>query len=197
LLSLLADVSPAQGLGYGLAAEGALGLLFGVPSAGIVLGGVLAGALATRIGPAATLVLGTVLGTLGTTGLFLAASTLPLAVACSFLLSLTAGTLLPTGFTMAATLTRPERQGVVSSLVMVMVAIGSVVLNFVGGAVLTANQVVVDGSTVPSAAGVFGYLGIGTGAFVLAGVTAVALVCLRRRAAAPPHAEIDRAAAPR
>ena len=45
LFSLLSDVSADQGLGYGLAGKGALGLLFGIPAIGIVLGGVLAGAL--------------------------------------------------------------------------------------------------------------------------------------------------------
>ncbi|NKE58371.1 MFS transporter, partial [Lentzea sp. PSKA42] len=50
LFSLLADVSADEGLGYGLAAEGALGMLYGIPAIGIVLGGTLAGALAPRIG---------------------------------------------------------------------------------------------------------------------------------------------------
>lgn len=47
LFGLLSDVSADQGLGYGLAGKGALGLLFGLPTIGIVLGGVLAGALVT------------------------------------------------------------------------------------------------------------------------------------------------------
>ncbi|WP_330276070.1 MFS transporter [Lentzea sp. NBC_00516] len=181
LFSLLADVSPDQGLGYGLAAEGALGLLYGVPAIGIVLGGTLAGALATRVGPAVTLMGGVALGLVATLGLFAGVSTLALAVVCSFMLSLTAGTLVTSGFNMAAVLAPPHRQGVVSSLVMVMIAIGSVVLNFAGAAVLKSTSVRVDGSTENSAAGVFGYIGLGTGAFVAAGVLALLLVRTVRR----------------
>lgn len=181
LFSLLADVSPDQGLGYGLAAEGALGLLYGVPAIGIVLGGTLAGALATRVGPAVTLMGGVALGLVATLGLFAGVSTLALAVVCSFMLSLTAGTLVTSGFNMAAVLAPAHRQGVVSSLVMVMIAIGSVVLNFAGAAVLKSTSVQVDGSTENSAAGVFGYIGLGTGAFVAAGVLALLLVRTVRR----------------
>jgi MFS family permease len=183
LFSLLADVSAGDGLGYGLAAEGALGMLYGIPAIGIVLGGTLAGALATRIGPAATLTAGVALGLTGTLGLFAAASTLPLAVVCSFLLSLTAGSLVTSGFNMASTLAPAEGQGVVSSMVMVMIAIGSVILNFVGAAVLKATRVDVRGTPENSATGVFSYIGIGTGAFVAAGVLAVLLVRTQRRAA--------------
>jgi MFS family permease len=186
LFSLLADVSPDQQLGYGLAAEGALGLLYGIPAIGIVLGGTLAGALATRIGPAATLAAGVGLGFVGTVGLFAGASTLPLAVVCSFLLSLTAGSLVTSGFNMASLLAPPERQGLVSSLVMVMIAIGSVILNFVGAAVLKSTQVDVGGQPVNSATGVFTYVGIGAGAFVAAGVLAVLLVRTQRSARATP-----------
>jgi MFS family permease len=104
---------------------GAIGFLLGLPALGIVLGGTLAGALATRIGPAATLAIGVALGTVGTVGLFAAASTLPAAVLCSFLLSLAAGTLVTSGFNMAAVLAPAERQAAVSSQVMVMIAIGN------------------------------------------------------------------------
>jgi MFS family permease len=186
LFSLLADVSPDQQLGYGLAAEGALGMLYGIPAIGIVLGGTLAGALATRIGPAAALAAGVTLGLVGTVGLFVGASTLPLAVVCSFLLSLTAGSLVTSGFNMASILAPAERQGVVSSLVMVMIAIGSVILNFVGAAVLKSTQVDLGGSPVNSATGVFSYVGIGAGAFVAAGVLAVLLVRTQRRARLTP-----------
>jgi MFS family permease len=176
LFSLLADVSPDQQLGYGLAAEGARGMLYGIPAIGIVLGGVLAGSLATRVGPAATLAAGVALGTLGTVGLFFSVSTLPLAVVCSFLLSLTAGALVASGFNMAAVLAPPGRRAGMSSLVMVMIAIGSVILNFVGGAVLQSTQIIADGAAVNSATGVLTYIAIGAGAFVVAGVLAVLLV---------------------
>ncbi|MEU4805140.1 hypothetical protein [Actinosynnema sp. NPDC023587] len=125
---------------------------------------------------------GVVFGLARTLGLFAAVSTLPLAVVCSFLLSLTAGALVTSGFNMASTLAPAERQGVVSSLVMVMIAIGSVILNFVGAAVLRSTRVDVGGASENSATGVFGYIGIGTGAFVAAGVLAVLLVRTQRRA---------------
>ena len=180
LFSLLTEVSPDQGLGYGLAGGAAIGLLLGLPSIGIVLGGTLAGALATRIGPAATLAAGVALGTAGTVGLFAAAATLPAAAVCSFLLSLTAGALVTSGFNMASILAPPERQATVSSQVMVMIALGSVVLNFVGAAVLKSTRVTVDGATANSATGVFSYIGIGTAAFLVAGVLAVSLVRTQR-----------------
>jgi MFS family permease len=182
LFSLLAEVAPEAGLGYGLAGESALGLLLGLPALGIVLGGVLAGAIATRIGPAAMLGIGVLLGITATVLLFFAVGSLPFAVVCSFLLSLTAGTLVTSGFNMAAVLSTPQRRAVVSSLVMVMVAIGSVLLNFVGGAVLQGNQVDVGGESFSSAQGVATYISIGIGAFVLAGLVAAALVRQQRRA---------------
>jgi MFS family permease len=182
LLSLIAKVPSDLGLGYGLAAPGVLGLLFGLPSIGIVAGGTLAGWLATRIGPAATLAAGVALGTVGSTGMFVGAGNLVVAVCCSFLLSLTAGTLVTSGFNMAGFLAPAERQGVVSSLVMVMTAIGSVVLNFVGAAVLKSTNVVVDGARENSLRGVHSYIGMAIGAFVLAAVVAVVLVRTQRSA---------------
>jgi MFS family permease len=181
LLSLIAKVPADLGLGYGLETPGALVLLFGLPSIGIVAGGTLAGVLGTRIGPAATLAAGTVLGILGTTGMFIGAGNLAVAVCCSFLLSLTAGTLVTSGFNMAGLLAPAQRQGIVSGLVMIMVAIGSVVLNFVGAAVLRSTTVVVDGATENSAAGVHTYITVATGAIVAAGVVAVILVRQQHR----------------
>ncbi|MTD53260.1 MFS transporter [Amycolatopsis sp. RM579] len=196
LFSLLSDVSPELGLGYGLAgASGAaIGLLLGLPSVGIVLGGTLSGAISTRIGPAPALAAGVALGTLATLGLFIAADTLPLAVLCSIMLSITAGTLVTSGFNMAGILAPPERQGTVSSQVMVMVAIGSVFMNFIGAAVLKGNQVTVDGKSMNSATGVFTYIGIGLVAFVIAGVLAVLLVRTQRRTSPIPAAPESAAA---
>ncbi|MFD8157435.1 MFS transporter [Streptomyces malaysiensis] len=182
LFGHIAKVSPDEHLGYGVAAPGALGLLYGVPAIGIVLGGTLAGALGTRVGPAATLAGGVAIGTVGTVGMFFGDSVLPLAVVCSFLLSLTAGTLVTSGFNMAGTLASPERQGVVSSMVMVMVAIGAVILKFVGSAVLQSTNTVVDGETVNSASGVHRYITMATSAFMVAAVVAVILLRTRRRA---------------
>jgi hypothetical protein len=182
LFSLLSDVSPDQGLGYGLAGAGgaAIGLLLGLPSIGIVLGGTLSGAISTRIGPAPVLAAGVALGTVATLGLFAGVDSLPIAVVCSFMLSLTAGTLVTSGFNMAGILAPPERQATVSSQVMVMVALGSVFLNFVGAAVLKSNQVTVNGASLNSATGVFTYVGIGLTAFVIAGALAVLLVRTQR-----------------
>ncbi|GAA3368169.1 MFS transporter [Streptomyces antimycoticus] len=176
LFGVIAKVSPDQQLGYGVAAPGALAMLYGIPAIGIVLGGTLAGALGTRLGPAATLAGGIALGTVGTVGMFFGDSLLPLAVVCSFLLSLTAGTLVTSGFNMAATLAPPERQGVVSSMVMVMVAAGAVILKFVGSAVLQSTNTVVDGKTLNSAVGVQGYIAMATTAFLAAAVVAVVLL---------------------
>ena len=192
LFGLIAKVSPDQGLGYGIAAPGALGLLYGLPAIGIVLGGTLAGVLGTRVGPAAALAGGVALGTVGTVGMFFGDSHLLVAVVCSFLLSLTAGTLVTSGFNMAGTLAPSERQGVVSSLVMVMIATGAVVLKFVGSSVLKSTHAVVDGETVNSAAGVHGYIAMATGAFVAAAVVAVVLLRTHRRTGQLPPDTVSR-----
>ncbi|MFI5957554.1 MFS transporter [Cryptosporangium sp. NPDC051539] len=177
LFSLLIEVSPDDGLGYGIAAPAALGLLFGIPSIGIVLGGILAGAFATRIGPAWTLAAGVVTGVAATLIMLVAgAANLPLAVVSSFMLSLTAGSLLTSGFNLASILAPPERQGTVSSMVMVMVAIGSVTMNFIGSAILGANRITVDGETVNSSFGVHAYIAVAGAVFVLATVPTVFLV---------------------
>jgi MFS family permease len=190
LMGLIADVSPGQGLGYGIAGTAAKGLLFGIPAIGIVAGGTAAGHLATRVGPAPTLLGGLALGSVATIGMFVGAAHLPVAVCCSFLLSLTAGTLVTSGFNMATALAPPERQGVVSSMVMVMVAIGATFLNFIGAAVLKSTSVVDGGKTVDSALGVYSYIAIAAGAFVVAAVPAVRLVLRLRvvRAGRPPAA---------
>jgi MFS family permease len=189
LFSLLSEVPPDLGFGYGLAGDAALGLLLGLPAIGIVLGGILAGVIATKIGPPATLAIGVLLGTTATVLLYFAVSSLPFAVVCSFLLSLTAGTLVTSGFNMAAVLASPERQATVPSLVMVVIAIGSVMLNFIGGAVLQANQVEVGGESMSSGQGVATYISIGIVAFVLSGLAAIFLIRQQRaaRGSAPPQ----------
>ncbi len=171
LFSLLIDVSPDEGLGYGIAGPAALGLMFGIPSIGIMLGGILAGAIATRVGPAWPLAAGLTLGTIASVAMFtVGAANLPIAVICSFMLSLTAGSLVTSGFNLASILAPPERQGTVSSMVMVMVAIGSVTMSFVGSAILGATDVVVAGETVNSSLGVHSYIAVAGCAFVLAAV---------------------------
>ncbi|MFG1924658.1 MFS transporter [Cryptosporangium sp. NPDC048952] len=177
LFSLLIEVSPDDGLGYGIAAPAALGLLFGIPSIGIMLGGVLAGAFATRMGPARTLAAGVVTGAAATLIMFVVgAQDLPFAVVSSFMLSLTAGTLLTSGFNLASILAPPERQGTVSSMVMVMVAIGSVTMNFIGSAILGANRITIDGETVNSSTGVHTYIAIAGAVFLVATIPTAFLV---------------------
>ncbi|ROO58727.1 MFS transporter [Micromonospora sp. Llam0] len=177
LFSLLIEVSPDEGLGYGISAPAALGLMFGIPSIGIMLGGILAGSIATRVGPAWTLAAGVVTGTAATVIMFLAgAASLPIAVVCSFMLSLTAGSLVTSGFNLGSILAPPQRQGTVSSMVMVMVAVGAVTMNFIGSAILGATRIVVDGESVNSSLGVHTYIAVAAGAFVLAGIPTVFLV---------------------
>jgi MFS family permease len=177
LFSLLIEVSPGEGLGYGIAGPAALGLMFGVPSIGIMLGGILSGAVATRVGPARTLAAGVLIGAAATVIMFLiGAASLPLAVVSSFMLSLTAGSLVTSGFNLASILAPRERQGTVSSMVMVMVAIGSVTMNFIGSAILGATQTVHDGESVNSSFGVHSYIAVAGAAFVLAGIPTVFLV---------------------
>lgn len=185
LIGIIQDVSSDQGLGYGIAGQGSVGLLFAAPSLGIMIGGPLAGAVATRFGPASTLAAGTMIGTVGTIGMFLGVSQLYVALVFAFMLGLTAGALVTSGFNMAGTLVPAERQGSVTSLVMVMIAIGSVIMNFVGAAVLQSTEVVVDGSTENSGTGVFGYITVGLGAFLAAVALSVILVRMRRGADVP------------
>jgi MFS family permease len=177
LIPFIADVSAGQQLGYGLADQGSsVALLLALPAIGVTLGGPLSGLLAARIGPAATLAGAVLLGLVGILGMFLGVSHLAPALASAFLLGLTVGALGTTGFNMAGSLAPADRQGVVSSLVMVVIAIGSVVLNFVGAAVLASTAVVVDGDTVNTAAGVFGCIAIAAVAFAAAAVLAIQLV---------------------
>ena len=94
----------------------------------------------------------------------------------SFLLSLTAGALLTSGFNLASILAPPQRQGTVSSMVMVMVAIGSVTMNFVGSAVLGSTRVLHEGESVNSSLGVHSYIAGAGAVFVLAAIPTVLLV---------------------
>ncbi|MEU7468435.1 MFS transporter [Streptomyces sp. NPDC044984] len=192
LIPLIGDVSADQHLGYGLADQGSVALLLAAPGLGVTLGGPAAGWLAARIGPASTLAGAIMLGTVVTLGMFLGVSRLPAALCCGFLLGVTVGALGTSGFNMAGSLASPERQGIVSSLVMVMVSIGSVVLDFVGAAVLESTAVVVDGETVNSATGVFSYVALASGAFAIAAVLVVLLVRSTRRGRGAPSPGLAR-----
>ncbi len=180
LLSLIAQVSSDQGLGYGLDAQGSLALLFGLPAIGIMAGGLLSGWLAARTDPALALAAGVLVGTVGALGMFLGASSFPVAVFFALFLNLSMGSLLASGFNMAAALTAPHRQGVTASMVSVTSAIGSVGVSFAGAAVLSGTRVEVDGTTVNSATGVYSYIATSAGLFVIAAVLAFLLLAQRR-----------------
>jgi MFS family permease len=175
LIPLIGDVSTGLHLGYGLADQGSVALLLALPGIGVTLGGPLSGLLATRIGPAATLAGAVLVGLVGVLGMFPGASLLPAALGSAFLLGLTVGALGTSGFTMAGSLASPERQSVVAGLVMVVISIGSVVLNFAGAAVLTSTTTALGGETVNTAAGVFSCLAIAATAFAIAAVAAIGL----------------------
>ncbi|GAA0923508.1 MFS transporter [Streptomyces thermoalcalitolerans] len=191
LFGLLVDVDPDDGLGYGIAGPGALGLMFGIPSVGIMLGGVLAGWIGTRVGPAWPLAAGITLGATASLVMFTAGTdTLPVAVVCSFMFSLTAGSLVTSGFNLASVLAPPERQGTVSSMVMVMVAIGSVTMSFIGSAVLGAHEIVFEGEKVSSSAGIHAYIAVAGCVFVLAAVPTFFLVRTMRGRVVPDVSEV-------
>ncbi|WP_217197516.1 MFS transporter [Streptomyces buecherae] len=192
LVPLISDVSAEQDLGYGLAGQGTVALLLSAPGLGVTLGGPVAGWLTARVGPARTLAGSVALGTVATIGMFLGVSHLSAALCFTFLLGVTVGGLGTSGFTMAGSLAPAERQGIVSSLVMVMVSVGSVVLNFVGAAVLTSTAVDVDGESVNSATGVLSYLAIACGAFASAAVLVFLLVRATRPGSPPPSPDRNR-----
>ncbi|MGP4013020.1 MFS transporter [Streptomyces sp. 4N124] len=158
-----------------------MGLLFALPSIGIMAGGTLAGWLVSRVGPASTLAGGVVIGMLATFGMYLSISHFPAAVVFAGLLGFTAGAIVTSAFNMATSTAPPASQGVVTGLVQVMPAIGSVLMNMVGAAVLTSTTVVVDGAEENSAAGVHGYIALAAGSFVVATVVAIVLARRQRR----------------
>ncbi|TDP38133.1 MFS transporter [Nocardia ignorata] len=194
LIPLISDVSADQNLGYGLGGRGSVALLLAAPAVGVMLGGPVAGWSGTRIGPARTLAGAVMLGTVATIGMFLGASQLVAALCFAFLLGVTVAALGASGFNTAGDLASAQRQGVVSSLVMVMVSTGAVVFNFVGAAVLASTTVVADGETVNSATGVFGYIAIATTAFAIAAVVVVLLVRTTRPQRRMPASELERQA---
>ncbi|MGH8965841.1 MAG: MFS transporter, partial [Actinomycetes bacterium] len=139
LNSLIAPVPPELGLGYGLAGTGPNALLFAAPAPGIILGGIFAGWLATRIGPAWTLLGGIAIGTVGTFTMLAGVSTFTLMVVSVGLLGMAAGAINTSGFNLATAQAPPERHGVVSGLVSVMLAVGGAVVNVAGTSVLNAT----------------------------------------------------------
>ena len=179
LKSLVAQVSPELGLGYGLSNGGTNPVLFAAPALGVMIGGTLAGWLAGRIGPGRTLLGGIVIGTIATFGMLVGVSVLPVAIAVATLLGMATGATVTSGYNLATTIAPPEQHGAASGLVTVMLAIGSVVLNVAGAAVLKATATVGDGVTANSATGVHLYVLMAGSAFIAA--TALAIILVRRR----------------
>jgi MFS family permease len=189
LTGLIAEVSPELGLGYGLGDAGPVALLFAAPAPGIVLGGTLAGWLAGRIGPARTLLGGIAIGTVATFTMLAGVSSFPLAIVGVGLLGMAAGAIGTSGFNLATGLAPPERHGVVSGLVSVMLSVGGVVVTVASTAVLNATATVVDGAPQNSAIGVYLYVLIAGVLFVLATVTATVLA---RKRFAPRQTPVAR-----
>jgi MFS family permease len=186
LNALVAPVSPELGLGYGLAGTGPNALLFAAPAPGIMLGGILAGWLASRIGPARTLLGGIAIGAVGTFTMLAGVSSFPLMVVSVGLLGLAAGALNTSGFNLATAQSPPERHGVVSGLVSVMIAVGGAVVNVAGTAVLNATTTEADGAPQNSAAGVYLYILMAGILFVIAAMAATALTRKRFGSQQPP-----------
>jgi len=184
LTSIVAQVPPGLGLGYGLGGElgggDTVAVLLAAPNIGIVLGGTCAGWIAARYGPALPLLGGIAVGALATFLMVAGVSILPLAVVCGVLVGAAAGAIGASGYNLAAGFVTPERQGTTAGLVSVVLALGSVVVNIAGGEVLKATRI--DEAQASSAAGVYLYIALAGVLFLLAAVPAVMLVCHRRSA---------------
>lgn len=183
LTSLIAQVPSELELGYGLGDGETVAVLLATPNFGIVIGGVGAGWLAGRVGPAIPLLGGTALGVVATFTMLAGVSVLPLAIVCTAMLGVAAGAIGASGYNLATDLAPPERQGTVAGLVSVMLALGSVTFNVVGGEVLKANRIpgaLADGAPVSTATGVHLYVLLFGALFVLAAVPAMNLVRHRR-----------------
>jgi MFS family permease len=176
LTGLIAEVPAGLGLGYGLGELGPSALLFAAPAPGIVLGGSFAGWLAGRIGPARTLLGGIAIGTVATFTMLAGVSSFPMAVTGVALLGLAAGAIGTSGFNLATDLAAPERQGVVSGLVSVMLSLGGVVVTVASTAVLNATATEVGGTQQNTATGVYLYVLISGILFAVSTVTAAVLV---------------------
>ncbi len=187
LTDLIASVPPELGLGYGLAGAGPSALLFAAPAPGIILGGIFAGWLATRIGPARTLLGGITIGTVGTFTMLAGVSSFPLMVVSVGLLGMAAGAINTSGFNLATAQSPPERHGVVSGLVSVMLAVGGAVVTVAGTGVLNATTTEVDGAPQNSATGMYLYILMAGILFALATVTATMLTRKRFTPRPPPR----------
>ncbi len=141
LTSIVAQVPPDLGLGYGLGDGEAVAVLLAMPNLGIAIGGICAGWIAGRVGPAVPLLGGIAIGIVATFAMLAGVSVLPLAIACGAMVGIAAGAIGASGYNLATTLAPPERQGTIAGLVSVVMALGSVVFTFAGGEILKATQV--------------------------------------------------------
>ena len=184
VVGLVAYVPPELGLGYGLGDGGAVAALFATANLGIAAGGIGAGWLAGRIGPAWPLLGGIAVGTLATFAMLPGLSALPVAIACGASLGVAAGAIGASGYNLATSLAAPERQGTTAGLVSVVVALGSVIFTIAGAEVLKASRVpgiFADGAPVSTAIGVHLYVALSGLLFVLAAVPAIILARGARR----------------
>ncbi|WNG87501.1 MFS transporter [Mycobacterium sp. ITM-2016-00317] len=182
LTGIIAQVPPDLGLGYGLGRGEAVAVLLAAPNLGIVVGGVCAGWLAGRTGPALPLFVGIAVGTAGTFAMLAGVSALPAAIVCGALLGMAAGAIGASGYNLATMFEAPERQGTTAGLVSVVLALGSVVFTFAGGEILKATHVsgiVADGAPVSTATGIHLYVLMAGALFGLAAIPAI--LVLRNR----------------
>ncbi|MHC9292304.1 MFS transporter [Mycobacterium sp. LTG2003] len=178
LTAIIAQVPGDLGLGYGLGDGEAIAILLATPNLGIVIGGVGAGWIAGRVGPALPLLGGIVIGAVGTSAMVAGVSVLPLAIACGAMLGIAAGAIGASGYNLAVGVEPPERQGTIAGLVSVVLALGAVVFNVAGGEVLKATRIPgisAAGAPVSTVTGVYLYVAVAAAFFILAAVPATML----------------------
>lgn len=182
LQSLVGEVPPELGLGYGLGGGDAVPAIFALSALGIMIGGPVSGMIASRIGPASTLLGGIAVGLLATIGMLVGVSVLPVGLVCGTLLGVAVGTTIASGFNLATSIAPPEHHGATGSLVSVAACVVSVVLNVVGVVVLnaTATDTLVREVPANSLTGVQLYILMSGTALVVAAVIATVLVRRRR-----------------
>lgn len=179
LSSIVAQVSPDLGLGYGLGDGEAVAMLLAAPNLGIAVGGTCAGWIAGRVGPRGPLLGGIAIGVVATFAMVVGVAVLPLAICCGALMGVAAGAIGTSGYNLATSLETPERQGSVAGLVSVVLALGSVVVNFAGGELLKATSI--PGTAVSTAGGIYGYVLMAGLLFAFAAVPALQLQRGRQR----------------
>lgn len=180
LTSIIAQVPPVLGLGYGLGNGGAVAVLMAAPNLGIVIGGACAGCIAGRHGPALPLLGGVTLGATATLGMLAGMSMLPVAVACGAAIGIAAGAIGTSGYNLATRLETPQRQGTTAGMVSVAMALGSVLFTFIGNEILKVTRTPSDAAA-SSESGVQLYIAMAVALFVAAAIPAVSLFSSVRR----------------